>query len=156
MGAVCISSKTIIDYLINKASSFIFSTALAPVNVMWSDFLLNEKFDLLKNKKEKLNNLFKKIHSVYPTISASQIIPVILGSAQKTSETAQKLQEQGFYVLPINPPTVPVNTSRLRLSLCADMTFEEIEFLFENINHPTCGDCRILPVRGGLDEEVIQ
>ncbi len=133
MGAVCISSKTIIDYLVNKASSFIFSTALAPVNVMWSDFLLNEKFEVLKKKKEKLNNLFKKVHSIYPSISSSQIIPVILGSAEKTSETAKNLQEQGFYVLPINPPTVPVNTSRLRLSLCADMTFEEIVPLFEVI-----------------------
>jgi len=57
-GAICISNKTIIDYLINKASSFIFSTAIAPLNVMWSNFLLEEKFELLQAKKEKLNSLF--------------------------------------------------------------------------------------------------
>lgn len=131
MGAVCISTRTIIDYLINKAASFIFSTAIAPVNVMWSDFLLNEKFDLLKEKQEKLNDLFKKVHKIYPTISQSQIIPVILGSAEKTVEEAKNLREKGFYVLPINPPTVPKNTSRLRLSLCADMGFDEIKPLFE-------------------------
>ena len=131
MGAVCISTKTIIDYLINKAASFIFSTAIAPVNVMWSDFLLNEKFDLIREKKEKLNDLFKKVHKIYPTLSRSQIIPVIIGSAEKTVEEAKNLRERGFYVLPINPPTVPKNTSRLRLSLCADMEFEEIEPLFE-------------------------
>ncbi len=133
MGAVCISNNTIINYLINKASSFIFSTAIAPVNVMWSEFLLNEKFDLLKQKKEKLNSLFNKVHSIYPTISRSQIIPVILGSAEKTVQTAKELQEKGFYVLPINPPTVPKNTSRLRLSLCADIEFDEIKPLFEGI-----------------------
>ena len=133
MGAVCISNNTIINYLINKASSFIFSTAIAPVNVMWSEFLLNEKFDLLKQKKEKLNSLFNKVHSIYPTISRSQIIPVILGSAEKTVQTAKELQEKGFYVLPINPPTVPQNTSRLRLSLCADIEFDEIKPLFEGI-----------------------
>ena len=133
MGAVCISNNTIINYLINKASSFIFSTAIAPVNVMWSEFLLNEKFGLLKQKKEKLNSLFNKVHSIYPTISRSQIIPVILGSAEKTVQTAKELQEKGFYVLPINPPTVPKNTSRLRLSLCADIEFDEIKPLFEGI-----------------------
>lgn len=133
MGAVCISNNTIINYLINKASSFIFSTAIAPVNVMWSEFLLSEKFDLLKQKKKKLNSLFKKVHSIYPTISRSQIIPVILGSAEKTIKTAKELQGKGFYVLPINPPTVPKNTSRLRLSLCADIVFDEIKPLFEGI-----------------------
>ena len=133
MGAVCVSSKTIIDYLINKASSFIFSTAIAPVNVMWSKFLLDEKFDLLKQKKEKLNTLFKKVHALYPSISCSQIIPVIIGDAEKTSKTAENLRKKGFYVLPINPPTVPKNTSRLRLSLCADIEFDEIKPLFEEI-----------------------
>ena len=37
-----------------------------------------------------------------------------------------ELQKEGFYVLPINPPTAPVDTSRLRISLCADIEFEEI------------------------------
>ena len=133
MGAVCISNNTIINYLINKASSFIFSTAIAPVNVMWSEFLLSEKFDLLKQKKEKLNSLFNKVHSIYPTNSRSQIIPVILGSTEKTVQTAKELQGKGFYILPINPPTVPKNTSRLRLSLCADIEFDEIKPLFEGI-----------------------
>lgn len=130
MGAVCVSNKTIIDYLINKASSFIFSTAIAPVNVMWSNFLLEEKFDLLKEKKEKLNSLFKKVHKIYPSISSSQIIPVILRDAKTTTNKALELQQKGYYVLPINPPTVPVNTSRLRISLTSDLEFEEICNIF--------------------------
>lgn len=129
-GAVCISNDTIINYLINKASSFIFSTAIAPINVMWSNFLLEEKFELLKEKKEKLNTLFKKVHKIYPSVSSSQIIPVILGSAQNANLKAQELQQKGFYVLPINPPTVPVGTSRLRISLTSDITFEEICNIF--------------------------
>ena len=92
--------------------------------------LLEEKFDLLKQKKEKLNNLFNKIHKIYPTISQSQIIPVIIGDSAKSASRAKLLQEQGFYVLPINPPTVPVNTSRLRISLTADIEFEEICNIF--------------------------
>lgn len=129
-GAVCVSNSTIINYLINKASSFIFSTAIAPVNVMWSNFLLEEKFELLKEKREKLNSLFKKVHQIYPSISSSQIIPVILGSAQNANSKAQELQNKGFYVLPINPPTVPVGTSRLRISLTSDIAIEEICNIF--------------------------
>ena len=129
-GAICISSNTIINYLINKASSFIFSTAIAPVNVMWSNFLLEEKFELLKEKKEKLNSLFKKVHQIYPSVSSSQIIPMVLGSAQNANLKAQELQQKGYYVLPINPPTVPVGTSRLRISLTSDITLEEICNIF--------------------------
>ena len=129
-GAICVSNKTIIDYLINKASSFIFSTAIAPINVMWSNFLLEEKFDLLLSKKEKLNLLFNKVHKIYPTISQSQIIPMIIGLATDAKNKALELQNKGFYVLPINPPTVPVGTSRLRISLCADINFEEICNIF--------------------------
>lgn len=132
MGAVCLSNKTIINYLINKASSFIFSTALPPINVLWSNFLLTQKFELLRQKKEKLQNLFKKVHKIYPTVSSSQIIPIILKDAKKTSEFANNLQQEGFYVLPINPPTVPIGTSRLRISLTSDIEFNEIERLFKN------------------------
>jgi len=129
-GAICISNKTIIDYLINKATSFIFSTAIAPINVMWSNFLLKEKFDLLQTKKEKLTSLFNKIHKIYPTISQSQIVPIILGDAKNATNKALELQQKGYYVLPINPPTVPTGTSRLRISLTADIEFEEICNIF--------------------------
>lgn len=134
MGAACVSSEKIINYLINCASSFIFSTAIAPVNVLWSNFLLNEKFEILINQKEKLNKLFNEVHKIYPTISSSQIIPIIVGEAQKTKDLAQNLQQDGYFVLPINPPTVPVNTSRLRLSLGADMNLEEIKIFLDKIN----------------------
>jgi len=129
-GAICLSNKIIIDYLINKASGFIFSTAIAPINVMWSNFLLEEKFNLLQEKKEKLNSLFCKIHKIYPSISSSQIIPIILGDAKNASQKAKELQKQGYYILPINPPTVPSGTSRLRLSLTSDIEFEEICNIF--------------------------
>lgn len=130
LGAICLADKTIIDYLINKASSFIFSTAIPPINVMWSNFLLTEKFDFLIKQKEKLNSLFKEAHKLYPSISSSQIIPVILNEAKKTSEKAQFLQQKGFYVLPINPPTVPMGTSRLRVSLTSDIKLNEIKNFF--------------------------
>ena len=135
MGAICVSNRVIIDYLINKASTFIFSTALPSINIMWSNFLLEEKFKLLKEKKENLNSLFKEVHKIYPTISSSQIIPVIIGDSLKTKNTALFMQDRGYYVLPINPPTVPLNTSRLRLSLTSDITKDEMKDFFEKLKN---------------------
>lgn len=137
MGAICLSNKTIIDYLINKASSFIFSTVIPPINILWTKYLLQEKFDYLKNQKEKLNSLFKKVHNLYPSVSSSQIIPVVIKDAKKTKELAVYLQNKGYYVLPINPPTVPVGTSRLRISLTSNIEYNEIEKLFTEIKNAT-------------------
>jgi len=132
-GAFCISNKTIIKYLVNKASSFIFSTALAPVNIMWTNWLLETKLQVLKKQQKKLNILFDKVHDYLKDNGKSQIIPVILGTSQATVSAAKSLQDQGYFVLPIRPPTVPPNTSRLRLSLTADITFEEIKNLADAI-----------------------
>jgi len=127
MGAVCIAETEIIEYLVNKATGFIFSTAIAPVNILWTKFLLEDKFSFLLQQKEKLNDLIKFAHKVYPTISSSQIIPIIIGGEEKTRQIADFVQNDGFFALPINPPTVPVNTSRLRISLTSDI--EKSEFL---------------------------
>ena len=54
------------------------------------------------------------------TGGSTNIIPVIIGDPEKTVEGARLLQDKGFYVLPVRPPTVPKGTSRFRLSLTAD------------------------------------
>ncbi len=134
MGAFCVSDKTIIDYLINKANSFIFSTALPPVSVMWSDFLVEEKFDTVREKSLKLNKLIKDAHNCLKDNGKTQIIPIIIGGNDKTVKIAEQLQSRGFYILPVRPPTVPVNTSRLRLSLTADITFDEFKNVINIVN----------------------
>lgn len=127
MGAFCVSNNEIIDYLINKANSFIFSTALAPINIMWSNFLIEEKFNIVKEKSKKLNALINEAHNYINDNGKTQIIPMIIGDNNKTVKIAEILQNQGYYILPVRPPTVPVNTSRLRLSLTADITIEEFK-----------------------------
>lgn len=131
MGAFCVSSKTIINYLINKANSFIFSTALPPINIMWSNFLIEEKFETVKNQSKKLNNLINQAHEYIKDNEMTQIIPVIIGDNAKTVKVAEELQSKGYYVLPVRPPTVPVNTSRLRLSLTADINFSEFKDIID-------------------------
>ena len=63
--------------------------------------------------------------------AGSQIVPVILGSEERALSVAQALQEKGFDVRAIRPPTVPEGTSRLRISIHADHTEEQIAALAE-------------------------
>lgn len=133
MGAFCVSNSSIINYLINKANSFIFSTALPSVNVMWTNFLIEEKFPFIKQQAQKLNKLIIEANNYAKTNGKTQIIPVIIGENEKTVKIAEYLQKKGYYVLPVRPPTVPKGSSRLRLSLTADITFNEFKMLIDSV-----------------------
>ena len=139
-GAFAVSNKTIINYLINKARSFIFSTAIPPINIAWTKWLLTEKCDYIVHQKHKLAKVVIGVHkylksSDIDTVSESQIIPVIFGDDKKTVKIAEQLQNLGYFILPIRPPTVPPNTSRLRLSLTADIDFESVKKLIDFIKN---------------------
>ena len=127
VGAFCVASAKIIEFLINKSSPFIFSTALAPINIMWTLFLLEQKFDVLKQNSNKLRELCNFVHNYLSDDGYTQIIPFVIGANEAAKMAAKALQDNGFYVLPIRPPTVPQNTSRLRISLSANITIEEIK-----------------------------
>ncbi len=134
VGAFCVADSDIIDFLVNKSAPFIFSTALAPINVMWTYFLLVEQFDLLKKQSASLIKLATTVHSYIKDQGCTQILPFIVGENSMTNKIAQALQNNGFYVLPIKPPTVPPNTSRLRLSLTANINFEELKPALDLLN----------------------
>ena len=66
--------------------------------------------------------------------SDSHIIPIIVGENKDTVDLCEVLFHNGYFTLPIRPPTVPVGTSRLRLSLTADIAEDELGILMEKIN----------------------
>lgn len=139
-GAFAVSNKTIINYLINKARSFIFSTSIPPINIAWTKWLLTEKRDFIDKQKHKLARLTIATHKYLlskdiETVSESHIIPVVIGDDGKTVKVAEQLRSMGYFVLPIRPPTVPKNTSRLRLSLTADMEFDDIRTVVDYLKN---------------------
>ena len=130
-GAFCVANNDIINYLINKARSFIFSTSIPPINIAWSNWLLTEKRDFLIEQKNKLNKLVFSANSlINNSESRTHIIPLLIGSNEKTIEIAEKLKAEGYYIPAIRPPTVPIGRSRLRLSLTADSNITDVEKLF--------------------------
>lgn len=137
-GAFCASNNTIISYLINKARSFIFSTSIPPINIAWSDWILNDKWDVLEAQKNKLNDLVENVHRILKeygltTPSTTHIIPILLGDNERTLKVSEKLRSEGFYIPAIRPPTVPEGTSRLRISLTADCRVDDFKRVLDII-----------------------
>ena len=120
MGAFATGSTTLVEYLTNNARSFIFSTALPPISIAFSKWIIENKLPNTYEKRKKMLEIAKKAGS------ESQIIPVIIGGNKETVDTCEILFHNGFFTLPIRPPTVPEGTSRLRLSLTTDITEKEI------------------------------
>ena len=131
MGAYVVCDKILKECLINQMRPLIFSTALPPFNVAWTHFIFERLPQLSKERThlEQLSAFLRQEVEHRTQIMPSQtcIVPYILGENEATVAKAKDLQEQGYYCLPIRPPTVPKGTSRIRLSLTADMTMDEVK-----------------------------
>ena len=131
MGAYVVCDKILKECLINQMRPLIFSTALPPFNVTWTHFIFERLPQLSKERThlEQLSVFLRQEVEHRTQIMPSQtcIVPYILGENETTLTKAKDLQEQGYYCLPIRPPTVPKGTSRIRLSLTADMTMDEVK-----------------------------
>lgn len=125
MGAFAVGDKVLINYLVNKSRSFIFSTALPPINIAFSKWIIEKQFPKTIAKRRKMLEIAKKMGS------ESHIIPVVIGGNKETVEVCDVLYQNGYFTLPIRPPTVPVGTSRLRLSLTSEIEEVELKILRE-------------------------
>jgi glycine C-acetyltransferase len=139
-GAYAAASETICDYLVNKARSFIFSTSLPPA-VLAASLAALELVDSPEGarlREKLLANvlLFKQrmTASGFDTMgSQSQIIPILVGSAEKTMEFSRELLDRGVFVQGIRPPTVSAGSARLRCTIMATHETGEINFAAETI-----------------------
>lgn len=136
-GAFAACSRAVRDCLINTARSFIFTTALPPVSIHWLNFVL-PRITAMEAERQRLAKLAEQlrgelINAGLSTGGSSQIVPVLIGDAARAAHVAAQLREHGFWVNAVRPPTVPGGTARLRLSLTADMNWEQIAALPELI-----------------------
>ncbi|MCH7379375.1 MULTISPECIES: 8-amino-7-oxononanoate synthase [Acinetobacter] len=135
VGGYIICDSIIRDYLINKMRPLIFSTALPPISIAWSDFIFNKVLSMQQQRQHlaKISQYLQQavIAKGFSSPSSSHIIPIILGESQAAIEKARYVQQQGFYAMPVRPPTVPQNSSRLRISLTSLVQKNELEQLVE-------------------------
>ncbi|CAI3939371.1 7-keto-8-aminopelargonate synthetase or related enzyme (BioF) (PDB:1BS0) [Commensalibacter communis] len=138
-GAYIAGSKALCDWLINYCSGFIHTTALPPA-VSGSISAALELIPTLDAERTYLQTqclLVKQQLTEWGVDvgdTVSQIIPLIVGSAENALEITQSLREEKIWVTPIRPPTVPVNSSRLRLTLSAAHQAKDIQYLLEKIH----------------------
>ncbi len=134
-GGYASCSKEIRDYLVNKARPFIFSTSLPPMVAAAANQALSVLSDSSKGLAlmEKLRENTKLMRSLLeeaglPIVQGSTpIIPILTGSSQKALKFASLCREAGVMLCAIRPPSVPEGTSRIRLTVTAAHSQEEIE-----------------------------
>ncbi len=131
VGAFVACDKVIKEYLINKCRSFIFSTALPPINVLWTKWLLQSSKDILLEKRaklQKLSCLFRERIAEFGlnVLGNSHIVPMVIGDNIKALELSRNLEEKGYLVFAVRPPTVPKGSARLRFSINAAIEEEDI------------------------------
>lgn len=132
MGAYVVCSPVIREYLINTMRPLIFSTALPPAQMAWTHFLFDRLPSFHRERKQLEATSFllrRALEGKGGERSASHIIPFIIGENEACLEKAEQLQQGHFYCLPVRPPTVPLGTSRIRFSLTAALTEEEVQHL---------------------------
>ena len=136
LGGYVTGNIDLISYLRNKARSFMYTTALPPAVCAASIAgikLIQEnssiRYSLWQNVrfvKDKLRSL-----NINTISSESQIIPILIGDAQKAVAISKSLYESGILIPAIRPPTVPANSSRLRMTVMSSHTQRDLDKLFK-------------------------
>ena len=138
MGAFVAGSKTLRDLLINRARTFIYTTALPPYCAahVQQALKLAAAADREREKLAELGGYLRgrlKAAGFDAGRSESQIVPLILGTNQAALRFASALESAGFSIRALRPPTVPEGTSRLRLSLNAKLSPADMDTLVETL-----------------------
>lgn len=144
-GAFVAGSATLIDYLTNRARAFVYTTAtppaLAAATLAALDVLVREperRERVRTNARALRASLAAQGRSV-PGPSDGHIVPVVLGSSEAVMAAGAALRDAGFLVGAVRPPTVPAGRGRLRITVSAAHTSEEIEGLLEALRRTLPG-----------------
>lgn len=139
-GAFVAGSHDLIEYLIQVARPFIYTTAQPPA-IAGATLASLELVKTEHWRREHLQNLIKQFRQGAEQLglqlldSPTPIQPIIIGDSSKALQISQKLEELGLLVIAIRPPTVP--TARLRVTFSASHTHEQVEQLLTGLQHCT-------------------
>lgn len=139
MGAYVICRQVVREALVNRMRPFIFTTALPPINLAWTRFVLRA-LPGMAARRVRLRELGQRLaEAIRETgrecVSESQIVPFLIGGNEAAAQAAEQFRAAGFHVLPIRPPTVPEGTARLRFSLTADLPEKAFGRLLDLVRH---------------------
>ncbi|MEY8213696.1 MAG: 8-amino-7-oxononanoate synthase [Colwellia sp.] len=137
-GAFLTCSDDLHEYMVNFSRHYIYSTAISPA-IAWAtrkSIELIQKEHWRREKISELSTLFSQL--LAPEIelvsTGSSIHAIIIGDEKKALMLSDNLKKQGIWLTAIRPPTVAVNSSRLRVTICASHNIKDIKYLAECIN----------------------
>jgi 8-amino-7-oxononanoate synthase len=133
-GGFVAGSAELIDLILNKARSFIFTTGLSPVCVAAAQAALEliQSDPTQRVQVQKVSAHLRealRLQGWAISNSSTQIVPIILGDPTSALACAEFLSERGFYAPAIRPPTVPAGECRVRFSVTAEHRVEEVDQL---------------------------
>jgi len=137
-GAYAAGDSIVIEYLVNKARSVIFSTALPPMVV----HAIRDQWETVRTERWRRDALREKSAWLRAELqqsgfdtgeSESHIIPLIVGGNEAAVAFARRLQSEGIAAVPIRPPTVPEGTARIRLTPMATHREDDLRSAVERI-----------------------
>lgn len=138
-GAFICGNRLLIDFLVNKMRSVIFTTGLSPIQ----NFISLENFKLLSEEDYRREDVLKKAKYLYNGLKSiginvhfhnTPILSYIVGSEEQALKIRDRLLENNIFIQAIRPPTVPKGTSRLRITVSYKNSYEEIDKLLEIIS----------------------
>ena len=137
-GGIIAGKKVVVDYLINKARPFIYTTAPSPVIAAAA----LKSLEIIRTEPARRKQLADNAAFLRNALtdmgldignSTTHIIPAILGDSEKTVAVSKKLFESGCFISAIRPPTVPTGSARLRISVQANHTQKQLEKLCQTL-----------------------
>src|SRR5581483_9410338 len=136
-GYIC-GSRALIDFLVNRARSFIFSTAPVPAAAAAATAAI--QIVQSAEGEERRESLWARVRECHtalhppPSIFRSAILPFIIGDETKALETANALRQKNIFVPAIRYPTVARGSARLRITMTASHTSDDIAVLANALN----------------------
>ena len=121
-GAFVITDPLTRDLLVNRMRTLIFSTALPPISLRWSEHVVRA-LPSMDDRRERLREYARTITG---DDRHTHIIPIMAGENARAIEMSRRLREAGFWVVPIRYPPVPKGTARIRVSLSAALERADI------------------------------
>jgi 8-amino-7-oxononanoate synthase len=137
-GAYAAGSRVFIDYLINKAKTFIYTTALPPAVAAAA----LAAFDVMEEEPEIRERLWRNrnyyaagLKSLgFDTLnSETPIIPILIGDSRSAVTFSERLLDAGIFAPAIRPPTVPKGTSRIRTTVMATHSRDDLDYVLETL-----------------------
>lgn len=131
-GYLC-ASHTVCELLRTRARPLVFTTALPPASIGAALAALDIVESDAKRRERPLELAKRFCAAVGLPVPVSPIVPVLLGSEARALDASARLQDQGFLVTAIRPPTVPRGTARLRITFSATHTEADIDQLAQAV-----------------------